>query len=56
MTANKYRNVRAAVCWEKELSRLARLHGDANIISLPARYISIKKSLEIIKIFLKNRF
>ena len=56
MTANKYRNVRAAVCWEKELSKLARLHGDANIISLPASYISIKKSLEIIKIFLKTDF
>ena len=56
MTANKYRNIRAALCWKKELSKSARLHNDANIISLPARHVSIKKSLEMVEIFLKTDF
>jgi len=56
MAANKHKNIRAAVCWNKEISSLARRHNDANIISLPARFISIKKSIELIKIFLKEPF
>ena len=56
MAANKHKNIRAAVCWSREISSLARRHNDANIISLPARFISINESLELIKIFLKEPF
>ena len=40
MTANKYNGVRAAICWEEEIASLARQHNNANILSLPARFIS----------------
>jgi ribose 5-phosphate isomerase B len=56
MAANKHKNIRAAVCWSREISSLARRHNDANIISLPARFISINESLELIKVFLKEPF
>tara|TARA_B100001142_G_scaffold282155_1_gene294364 strand:+ start:432 stop:851 length:420 start_codon:yes stop_codon:yes gene_type:complete len=56
MAANKHKNIRAAVCWNKEISILARQHNDANIISLPARFVSLKKSIELIKAFLKEPF
>ena len=39
MVANKYRNVRAGICWMPEIARLARAHNEANIICLPARFI-----------------
>ena len=56
MTANKYKKIRAALCWSVELSKLSRLHNDANIISLPARFLSIKKTIEIIDVFLTTEF
>jgi ribose 5-phosphate isomerase B len=56
ITANKHRNVRAALCWEGELARMARLHNDANILSLPARYIDESLALELVKIFLDTQF
>lgn len=56
MTANKQQNVRAALCWTKELTQLAREHNDANILSLPARYISLPQALEMISTFLKTSF
>ena len=56
MSANKHKNIRAALCWNKEITKLARQHNDANIISLPARFLSINKCIELITIFLNEEF
>jgi ribose 5-phosphate isomerase B len=56
MTANKHQGIRAALCWNTEISRLARLHNDANICSLPARFISESDAKEIIKTFMGTTF
>ena len=56
MTVNKHQGIRGAVCWEPEISRLAREHNNANIAGLPARFISNEKALEIVKIFLTTGF
>lgn len=56
MTANKSKKIRAALCWNKELSKLAREHNDANVISIPARFVSLKESIEMIEIFLTTKF
>ncbi len=56
MAANKYSNVRAALCWTKEIAVLARQHNDANIISIPARFTSIHQTLEMVELFLKTDF
>ncbi|MGI9546162.1 MAG: ribose 5-phosphate isomerase B [Flavobacteriaceae bacterium] len=56
MTANKHQGVRAALCWNKEITALAREHNDANILSLPARFISLAQALEMVKTFLNTEF
>ncbi|MEL6916883.1 MAG: ribose 5-phosphate isomerase B [Bacteroidota bacterium] len=56
MTANKHQKVRAALCWTKEIVQLAREHNDANILSLPARFISLQQALEMVKTFLNTNF
>lgn len=56
MTANKYPWVRAALCWTPEIAKYARLHNNANILSLPARFISEATALEIAMIFLTTGF
>ena len=56
MTANKHQKVRAALCWNKEITELARAHNDANILSLPARFISLQQALEMVKTFLNTPF
>ncbi len=56
ITANKHQGVRAALCWSKELVELARLHNDANILSLPARFISKYQALEYVDTFLNTDF
>ena len=56
MTANKYENVRAALCWNKELALLSKSHNNANIVCIPARFIEKEEALEIIKTFLKEEF
>ena len=56
MTANKYSKIRSALCWNKEIAVLARQHNDANILSLPARFISIKQAKEMVLTFLKTDF
>lgn len=56
MTANKHSNVRCAICWEKEISELARAHNNANIVALPARFISVKEAKDIVDVFLKTDF
>ncbi|WP_185871421.1 RpiB/LacA/LacB family sugar-phosphate isomerase [Blattabacterium cuenoti] len=56
MTANKYQNIRAALVWKKEIAILARKHNNANIISLPARFVDKSKIMDIVKIFLETKF
>ena len=56
MTANKHQGVRSALCWKKEIAELARLHNDANILTLPARFISVEEGLEMVKIFFETQF
>jgi ribose 5-phosphate isomerase B len=56
MTANKYVNVRAALCWSKEIAVLARQHNDANILSLPARFISTEEAMACVEAFLTEQF
>ncbi|MCR5064791.1 MAG: ribose 5-phosphate isomerase B [Bacteroidales bacterium] len=56
MTVNKYPNVRCALCWNEEIASLARQHNDANIISLPARFIDENTALRLVDIFLNTPF
>ena len=56
ITANKHQQVRSALCWTNEIVALARQHNDANILSLPARYISLPQALEMVKTFLETKF
>ncbi len=56
MSANKHQGVRAALCWTKEISALARQHNDANIISIPARFTSIPQAIEMVETFLNTPF
>lgn len=56
MTANKYQFIRSALCWNSEIAQLARQHNDANICTMPARYISFETVVEIVSIFLKTDF
>jgi len=56
MAANKHSNIRAAVCWNKEIAVLAKQHNDANVVSLPARFISENEAFEIIEAFIGTDF
>ena len=56
MTANKYKNVRAALCWNEELAVLAKQHNNANIVCIPARFISKEEALQIVKYFIQTGF
>jgi len=56
MTVNKYKKVRAALCWTREITILARQHNDANVLCLPARFITIKEAIEMVDLFLKTEF
>jgi len=56
MTANHHKNIRAALCWNNELVSLARLHNNANILSIPARFVSLQQALGFVDIFFKHRF
>lgn len=56
MTTNKHAGIRSALCWKKELAELARSHNDANIIALPARFISTEEGLEMVDTFLNTPF
>lgn len=56
MTANKHQEIRSALCWQKDIAEMARLHNNANIIALPARYISEKTALDCVDIFIETEF
>jgi len=56
ITANKHKGIRAALCWQKEIAELARKHNNANIVCLPARFISLQNAFDIINTFLNTSF
>ena len=56
MTVNKHQNVRAALCWTKEIAQLARWHNNANVISIPARFTSIQQAVEMVEVFISTDF
>lgn len=56
MTANKHQEIRSALCWKKEIAELARQHNDANIITLPARFITTEEAIEMVDTFLNTPF
>lgn len=56
MTANKHQGIRAALCWNDEIAELARLHNDANICSLPARFVDYNLAKTIVHTFLNTNF
>lgn len=56
MTANKYQNVRAGLCWNNEIVQLIKQHNNANILCLPARFTSLPQSIEMVKTFLETKF
>ena len=56
MTANKHQGVRSALCWTPEISKLARQHNDANILTLPGRFVSEDLALEIVDVFFSTEF
>lgn len=56
MTANKHQGVRSALCWTPEISKLAREHNDANILTLPGRFVSEELALEIVDVFFSTEF
>ncbi len=56
MTANKHPNVRAALCWNAQIAFLARLHNDANVICIPARFVALELAKEMIDVFLDTKF
>ncbi len=56
MTANKHQGIRSALCWNTEISKLARLHNDANICALPARFVTEEEAMKIVNVFLNTDF
>ena len=56
ITANKHQGIRAALCWNNELVELARLHNNANILSIPARFVLLQQALGFVEIFLNTAF
>lgn len=56
ITANKHQNIRAGLCWENEVASLVRKHNDANIICIPARFVSIDAAKEMIETFVNTEF
>ena len=56
MTANKYKEVRAGICWTTEITALTRQHNNANICCIPARYTAIQQAIQIVDTFLETQF
>lgn len=56
ITANKYQDIRAALCWNQELASLARQHNNANVICIPARFVDFEITIDMIQVFLNTAF
>lgn len=56
MTVNKHQGIRAGLCWNTEIAELARLHNNANVLSIPARYVTVEEALNMVEIFFATDF
>ncbi|WP_158856005.1 ribose 5-phosphate isomerase B [Lunatibacter salilacus] len=56
ITANKHQGIRAAICWNEELAKLSRQHNDANLISIPARFVDFDLTVKMVLLFLQTEF
>lgn len=56
MTANKFKGIRAVICWNKEIAKLAKKHNNANIICIPSRFIKVEEAIKIIESFILEKF
>ena len=56
MSINKHQHIRSALCWNEEIAQLARLHNDANVCTMPARYITFEMVKQIVDTFLSTQF
>jgi ribose 5-phosphate isomerase B len=56
ITANKHQNIRAAICWKVDLAKLARGHNNANVLCIPARYVSLKLAKDMVNAFINEPF
>jgi len=56
MTANKHQGIRSALCWNNEIVALARQHNNANILSIPARFVSVQQAIKFVDVFLDTPF
>ena len=56
MTANKHQKIRSALCWNKKIAELSRTHNNANVLSIPSRFVSLKEAKEMVKVFLSTGF
>jgi len=56
MAANKHQHIRAAIAWTTEIAKLARSHNDANILCLPARFITVEDAKAMVNVFLETKF
>ena len=56
MTANKYKGIRAVICWNEEIAKLAKQHNNANIICMPSRFIKVEEAIKIIESFILEKF
>lgn len=56
MTANKHQGIRAALCWSVEIAKLAKQHNNANILSIPARFVSQQQAIDMVQAFLDTPF
>lgn len=56
ITVNKHQGIRAALCWNEEIAKLARLHNNANVLSLPARFVSVEQAKKMVDTFFSTDF
>lgn len=56
MTANKFKGIRAVICWNEEIAKLAKKHNNANIICIPSRFIKVEEAIKIIESFILEKF
>ena len=56
MTVNKHLSVRCALCWNEEIAQLARAHNNANVLSIPARYVSLETACKMVELFIETAF
>jgi ribose 5-phosphate isomerase B len=56
ITANKHQGIRAGLCWNAEVAKLTRLHNNANIICIPARFVTLELAIDMINMFMQTAF